>query len=1227
MKKRFIAALLSASMLFGIVPGNAVLAEEIASDISTDKTVSSSAIQTLETETALEAELEELEAVDDELSSEQAIAAFIDEKGDVNLKWWALDANGNPIEQSNPPMESVSSFIPAYKVEMSYDGENYEQLMTFVRTEQSKILMNPITYNFSGFESNTTYYFRVTAYSNYTSGNNDRIILNDEDIVKEIGIADAAIPVKQLAFPTAEGGGKYATGGRGGDVYVVTSLEDNHEDPQPGTLRYGLERKDKGGGDRKKEPRTIVFAVGGTINLTHWIDIQDNTTIAGQTAPGDGITIRGWDSKISGQNIIVRYVQFMGNETIDRDAVTISSAKNIIVDHCTITNGVDETFTVKETLNSSFQWNIIAESFKMPSGASESEAKHGFAGIWDGYQVSYHHNLLANSVSRNPRFQGGFKYWYNRFENKMEYINNVVYNWSYQSGYGGDRGDGETNFVNNYYKPGPDTLDDCNTRFFDIDGGKYYIDGNVMIGSDEVTADNTLGFKDYTADSALTDKVRVLLPLEADDAQTAYERVLNEAGAVAPRRSASEARLINDVAAGTGYIVSSVKELGGAPTDVYQSTVADRDGDGMPDEWEAAKGLNSADASDGNAVGDGGYTNFELYLNELAGDYDYSVENPSSSLNVDMQTYFTVGESYSLPVEAKAKADKKIAKLELYEDDRMAAIIDNISSGEFNGEIQYQPQNEGNYTLLLKAYDSDGISTFSSAVPVNVNWAENPGIAINSWSEVNIGNAAFDGKTTINDAGNKVVVKGGGSIGAGDYYYKYTGFGADSEIIVRIDDLKRIDYNQRAGIMLRESIEPSSRYVFFGGQLTKLEGLGVDYFGDYRNNAMQISTNSNGGTQALNIWGSAPKRTSEMTDEDLTGAWLKLKRSGDTVFTSVSSDGVNWKSLDKAIINGLPGQCYIGFVVDAAQSSSEMQQCGRAEFSNVYIDGIPVTSVSDDIYLKDFMVTSYEKFDYSSNANITDEEWNGLSLFATKNGEVSERGTGKFKTGNGSPYGGKYFQLYTNSLSQGIDHHMRIPLADEYRKINISFNAKLAKTGDGVKYNLIDTDGKTVCSVLASGDSWAFDNGAEVVSLNTALSTKLANIKVLLDLDNSSVNISIDGELVGENLEINSSAYISAFEMQMVACDTAVNPAISGVTIESTEKAIEYADINQDGKIMSEDATLALAYMLNPLEYDFNVRQKKAIKVTKAEYITSGTVSAILGKVLDYIGYVFEILQ
>lgn len=289
------------------------------------------------------------------------------------------------------------------------------------------------------------------------------------------------------AFPGAEGHGRYTSGGRGGAVYIVTSLEDN---VQEGTLRYGIENL--------SGKRTIVFQVSGTIHLKKELKIKNgDLTLAGQTAPGAGICLAGYPVSMEADNVIVRFLRFrMGNkEDVSADGADAFGGryhKNIIIDHCSMSWCTDECVSFYQNENFTLQWCIISESLRL---GGHTKGPHGYGGIWGGMKASFHHNLLAHHDSRNPRLGPGVN---STKDNEIvDMRNNIIYNWCGNSCYGGEAM--HVNIVNNFYKPGPATprgtakrgriiaidkkVSDSEKKsypaIFDT-WGDFYIEGNVV---------------------------------------------------------------------------------------------------------------------------------------------------------------------------------------------------------------------------------------------------------------------------------------------------------------------------------------------------------------------------------------------------------------------------------------------------------------------------------------------------------------------------------------------------------------------------------------------------------------------------------------------------------------------------------------------------------------------------------------------------------------------------
>ncbi len=455
---------------------------------------------------------------------------------------------------------------------------------------------------------------------------------------------------QQLAFPTAEGYGKFTKGGRGGKVFEVTNLNDSG----PGSLREAIEANG---------PRTVVFRVSGTIALKSDLRIKNPyITIAGQTAPGDGIALRAYPLLIDADEVIIRYIRVrLGDESgDDTDALTSRFTKNLILDHVSASWSVDETMSIYHGENVTVQWCIISESLYMSNHKKGSD--HGYGGIWGSNYSTYHHNLIASHSSRNPRFASGCQ--------NVDYRNNVVYNWGYKSTYGGETvqlkdeekfGFSNINMVANYYKPGPATvvgevsyqLADPWSRNGEADYGKWFIAENLMEGSPEVTADNWKGVSPSLTRIAGVQEAKTgnyeaiqglklsepwpAMAINQQSAKEAFQSVLASAGANLPKRDAVDSRITDEVLKGyatyegptyktkhkvadsskkTG-IIDSQTDVGGWPELKSAPAPLDTDHDGIPDAWEDQNKLNKKDPKDGNHLSSDGYTMLEKYLNSI----------------------------------------------------------------------------------------------------------------------------------------------------------------------------------------------------------------------------------------------------------------------------------------------------------------------------------------------------------------------------------------------------------------------------------------------------------------------------------------------------------------------------------------------------------------------------------------------------------------------------------
>ena len=435
-------------------------------------------------------------------------------------------------------------------------------------------------------------------------------------------IQGAVAAPSQLAFPAAEGYGRFATGGRGGDVYQVTQLGD----AGPGSLRAGIENAEG--------PRTIIFTVSGTIQLKKPLRVknQDGLTIAGQTAPGDGITLRDQTFQIKdSSNIIVRFVRFrLGDESkTSGDTLHISKSKDVIFDHVTAAWGVDGTMDTDHLSNFTLQWSMFGEALH-----DSTHHKGGHAMLMSlrktSGKVSIHHNLLFSSRNRHPTL-GGLPDQPSGGGALFDFRNNVIYNWEGSLNLGA----GQFNIVSNYYRPGPNTKT-SDDRFpirpkVKVDHQTFaYLSGTVFEWNEAWSKENHLAMQWGVRDKGYHGKVPKETSLMQDQpvaepdrpithlAKEAYTQVLAKAGA-SMVRDAADKRIIKGVRERTHRRIDSQKEVGGWPTLKSKPAPLDTDRDGMPDDWEKEHQLDPNNPEDRNADQDGdGYTNLEEYLNSLA---------------------------------------------------------------------------------------------------------------------------------------------------------------------------------------------------------------------------------------------------------------------------------------------------------------------------------------------------------------------------------------------------------------------------------------------------------------------------------------------------------------------------------------------------------------------------------------------------------------------------------
>ena len=542
------------------------------------------------------------------------------------------------------------------------DATSYGWRLLQESTEVQKGTTTSRSVSISGLEKASNYRFSVRSINGAgssdwsafveakTEGTSEQVPV-DPPVVNPTRYEDFGIPEYEedgtpRAFPGAEGGGMWATGGRGGKIYHVTSLEDSAS--KEGTLRYGIEK-----GER---PLTIVFDVAGIIPLNSMLNVKKgDLTIAGQTAPGDGICLKNYTFRISASNVIVRFIRCrMGDEKkTEDDAIQVMEHDNdkftdIVIDHCSVSWSTDECASFYGMKNFTFSWNIVSESLRV---SVHGKGNHGYGGIWGGTNATYHHNFLAHHDSRNPRIDHDYV---STQKGPVTIANNVVYNWSGNTCYGGESSSNngsdyrKYNFVGNYYKPGPATpanhmwLLDPTTKCSNCGGtilpGHFYMNGNILYGKYDMNSDN---WKGTTASDNVISKSKATEPFRFSESQSslslqgaedAFNAVLTYAGAsfardIIDERLASEARNGSFTYTGskgsTKGIIDTQEDVGGWPEYKSGEDIHDSDADGMPDWFEDEFGLAKTNPADAAAKGldkHGRYTNLEMYLHYIVKD-------------------------------------------------------------------------------------------------------------------------------------------------------------------------------------------------------------------------------------------------------------------------------------------------------------------------------------------------------------------------------------------------------------------------------------------------------------------------------------------------------------------------------------------------------------------------------------------------------------------------------
>ncbi len=769
-----------------------------------------------------------------------------------------------------------------------------------------------------------------------------------------------------LAFPGAEGGGKYSPGARGAlpggklEVYHVTQLGDSGG----GSLRDAV----------SKSGRIVVFDISGTIELNTDIKIgKDNITILGQTAPGDGVTISGasvlTDDGV--KNIIARYLKVRPTDKngLEVDGIGGRFGTNIIFDHISTSWCVDELLTLyggpaqdlpadKQVGNHlTIQNTIGSESLRM---STHQKGAHGYGGIWGGTYASYLNNILAHHDSRSPRLD--------RQLVATEVSNNIIYDWGQtNSAYGaepyasGKSKDGtmmtepsNVNYTGNYYKAGPSTASKLLTRIFDVTGPydddpenpktKFYFDDNYLVGTGVVSDyHNNSYINNYSGAEFLSEPVDMGgFSYQRRSAEDAYEYVLNNAGATLPRRDAADARIINDIVNGTGRLVNNAGEVGGL-IPVESETKAFT----IPAEWLEGKGYTGKSETD---ITDSGYTVIEEYVNEWTEEQsktpptnpDIIVQSPAISslsgtiggLSVDNGEWAVIneGETVKYKASAIARGGNEVTGMELYDRNTKigaydgAAIDDDISLAA------------GTHYLTCRATNTRGEKTQSTTSIVYVKKTALPG----SYSFTEIRKSGYNGYkgkggASMDDKG-VYTLYGSGRLkdDSGDSCgFMYKQISGDFDVSVRLESVPKFENQQLNGIMVRAGLEPNAVMAMLGDGWMK-----------YGENARILSRSAKGEKSREVFFTTKDGMAVDNSNDDKSKEppkYLRIQRSGNSLTFSVSNKGTDWTDNDRQPLtidyDSLPDTMYVGLATDSAQGVSVKEYFSVAEFSMLSING------------------------------------------------------------------------------------------------------------------------------------------------------------------------------------------------------------------------------------------------------------------------------------------------
>lgn len=787
-----------------------------------------------------------------------------------------------------------------------------------------------------------------------------------------------------VAFPGAEGGGSYTTGGRGGDVYIVTNLQDygTGETPIEGSLRHGITTT-------PKEGRTIVFQVSGTIELKSTLRFKDikNLTIAGQTAPGNGITLAGWDTNISNsENLIIRYLAFrpgatnVQNGSDSMDALWGRDNNQFIIDHSSFSWNTDETLSLYRGENGTVQWSIISESLTL---SGHSKGRHGYGGISGGDKTTFHHNLYASHTSRNPRLGGGYAGSANKDHVAVvQFSNNVIYNWGFNTIYGG--GFTFTNFMNNIELAGPGTRDNVENRVFDAgESGKlggFYIAGNringKLTGVLNASSDQVRFSGDESGEQMTTIRVQPYLSADSTGVNNgvtnqAFDNyiksgiekanepllrsILSQAGATYPRRDAIDARIVAEVEQGLGRYINTEHEVGGyisafGVIEDQHDNNYDTNRNGIEDQWEKKNKIwGISDAY--KTVTKSGYTWLELYINGLV-DMNHKAENPEATLQAPANNaQFETGKNIEVKVKVNTKSGNKVKKVAIYNGSEY--VGEAVKKGStYNYTLNSLA--DASYHISARVTDTKGNETQTTAANIHVNTI-NSTLQGEGWTSSDIGKPDIKGSSSMTEG--TITVKGNGKLGISegsisgtnenngakdDFQYVYKELNGDMELTAKLEQIGDVDNHAFTGLMIRDDLTDDSATAVLGLSWVKLSK--DTSWSSYLAGRDNKGGNLNALTETLDSPAAAEKAGIQLLADIpfringvAQGYWLKLGRQGDTFYAYGSTDGTNWTKIGERTI-AMNGSVYVGFAVDSNDVANDIEQLNFAKFSNITLE-------------------------------------------------------------------------------------------------------------------------------------------------------------------------------------------------------------------------------------------------------------------------------------------------